>query len=299
MAKRILLLSSPAYLSLHHGLLCIQRRDSPPVALPVSDIECLVVDNTQSTITTALLAALAKEGVSLVCSGGRHEPCSLTLPVTGCSRPLASLRRQLSMSAETNDALWAAVCRQKILNQAYVLDAFSLPSEAVSTLASETLPGDSSFCEARAARLYFSAVLPGGESRRDSRFTAALDYGYAVLRSLVARSLVGHGWSCCLGIHHRGPTNPFNLADDLIEPFRPVVDLVVFGNGICSPLDTGDKALLAAVHEKGCVVAGRTMAVSDAVEACVSSLGNAAREQDSNLLLLPSFPPNASPWEDA
>lgn len=259
------------------------------LSVPLEDIWVVVVETHQAAITTAALAALSDAGIGLVTCGKDHMPNGLHLPIGAHSRHAAIVEDQLMIAKPLKKQLWRRIVKAKIINQATCLDLLGLPgSDKLLKYASEVCSGDTTGREAVAASAYFKSYLPDG-TRRDSSYTAALDYGYAILRAGIARTAVAGGWLVSRGIHHDNDLNAFNLVDDLIEPFRPVVDLAVAGLPNDAVLDTENKLRLAAVFEGRVWVEGDAYMVQTAIERQLDTLKSAVKRRDASLLELPSL----------
>lgn len=246
--------------------------------LPLDDIYAVVLDNPRATISQAAMTALSAAGVHLILCGAQHLPESVLLPLNRHSTPFAAFQRQLALNDEARALLWQAIVRRKIENQADCLRLAGVKREKyeeIRALAVKVEPGDVRNVEATAARKYFPALFGCTFTRADDDVTnAALNYGYAILRSSVAKTLTGYGFNCVLGLHHKSPTNPFNLADDLMEPFRPLVDLLVdtMCDKLLENLSAENRHELVSVVNLPMRLDGKTMRVRYAIDRAVASL---------------------------
>lgn len=285
MARRTILIQSKAHLSISSGLLSI-KVEGNAVRVPLEEIWVVIVESLQTTLTTACLSQLNDAGIGVMICGGDHMPNGLLLPLGAHSRHAAIVEDQLAMTKPQKKQLWRRIVRAKIGNQAAVLEELGLPSEALRGLAAAVRSGDADNREGVAAAAYFDALLSDGTRRRSVR-SAALDYGYGVLRAGVGRAAVAGGWLVSRGIHHHSVYNAFNLVDDLIEPFRPLVDLMVLSYDIADPLEPKDKALLARVFEHVMEIDGKRCSCEQCIEVMLSSLRTAVLEKDTDRMLLP------------
>ncbi len=221
-------LANPAHLSLRRGQLVI-RQEAGERTFPIEDISALLVESQTTTITAAALQALTQQGVTVYLCDPTHLPAALALPMNRHSRQLKLLKGQISMTKPTQKRLWQGVVSAKLANQARCLTLLGRPGgEELRFLATQVRSGDPDNLEAIGAAKYFPALFGQGFTRGEvCRVNAALNYGYAILRGAVARNLVMRGLEPCLGIFHHSELNQFNLADDLMEPYRPLVDLYV------------------------------------------------------------------------
>lgn len=229
MSWRTVIVSSHAKLDLQVGFLQI-RGDNGTHRVVLDEIDVLMVESTAVALTAALLAELVARKVKVIFCDRRHFPVAELVPCRGSHDSSRRLRMQLDWSDETCRFVWQRIVREKILRQADLLKAKGRLPEAgnLEALASEVEPGDTTNREGVAARQYFTALFGSDFSReRPCAANAALDYGYQVMLSVFAREISAEGYALELGIFHNSVYNGFNLASDLIEPFRPLVDAAV------------------------------------------------------------------------
>ena len=193
--------------------------------VPIGDLYSVVVDNRQALLSVSVLTQLAGAGIHVLLCDDKHLPCAELLPLALHYRPLTVLQKQMALSQGFKDLLWQRIVMAKIQNQAKALRLAGVgasKAKKLEELALRVLPGDAGNREAQAAKLYFPALFGAGFTRVQGDVTnAALNYGYAIIRSAVSKTVAGYGYSGVLGLHHIGPGNAFNLADDLMEPLRP------------------------------------------------------------------------------
>ena len=229
MAFRNVVVENPARISVKNQQLIINTEAEH--SLPLEDISSLLLESTQSIITTAALSKLGQCGCAVFVCDEKHMPCAVLTPFACHSRGFAVLKAQLNMGEVLKKQLWQSIVKAKIKNQARCLKmcGYSEASEGLFNMAEEVRSGDSGNIEAVAAHRYFPALFGKSFIRgSDNGINAALNYGYAILRGCIARDLAVYGFQPELGLHHRNELNSFNLADDLIEPFRPLIDLMVY-----------------------------------------------------------------------
>lgn len=226
MTWRSVIISHPAALMLeNYALTIVQGHDKARVML--EDLSVLILDHPQISLTAPLLSACADAQVVVLCVNAAHLPNGVLLPFLPHSRALKVMTAQLALKQPTRKQLWQRIIRSKISNQADLLMRFNHAStaELLQQLAASTHSGDPDNHESQAAAHYFRCLFGAGFSRRQARFyNAALDYGYAVIRAALARTLVAYGFLPAFGLFHCNEQNAFNLADDLIEPYRPLLD---------------------------------------------------------------------------
>lgn len=226
---------STARISVHHHQLVAEGRlGADDRTAPLEDLD-LVVLSTLNGLNLDLhtLQRAVQHGTGVVICDDNFQPAGILLPLFGAWNHTEVLHAQMATSLPRRKRAWQQVVRQKIREQARSLDESGPVHQRLVDLSERVRSGDSSNTEATAARLYWPALM-GPEFRRVPRtregINGALDYGYAIVRSLVARCIVGVGLHPALGIHHQSRTNPLCLADDLVEPLRPVVDRIVSAN---------------------------------------------------------------------
>ena len=248
MIKRTLYFGNPAYLSLSDAQLLVrlpevEKNDLLPehfkkeavAQIPIEDIGIILLDHQQITITQGILELLLENNVAIITCNSTHHPVGLLLPLSSNTVQNERYRAQLDATEPLKKQLWQQTVIQKIKNQSSVLATQHIENSFLIALYQNVKSGDSNNCEATAAAYYWKYLAPAlskgeGEFRRLREGLPPnnyLNYGYAILRGVVARSLVGSGMATFAGIHHRNKYNPYCLADDIMEPYRPYVDKVV------------------------------------------------------------------------
>ena len=244
MIKRTLYFGNPAYLSLQNEQLVIKMPEveNAPVpdkfkqdavrTIPIEDIGIMVLDNRRITITQGLIEALLDNNTALLSCSSSHLPIGLMLPMAGNTTLTERWRVQMDASLPLKKQMWQQTVQQKIKNQAAVLASkHGTVVKNMLAWAADVKSGDSDNLEGRAAAYYWKCAFPTIENftrGQDGDYpNALLNYGYAILRAIIARSLVGSGLMVQMGIHHRNKYNAYCLADDIMEPFRPYVDSLV------------------------------------------------------------------------
>ena len=220
-------------LSLSRGNLKVSADGAELGRVPLADIQCVLVHGHGAMLSLSLSAALADAGIPLVLCGRNHTPVALSLPVSGNFEQAARLSAQAALPLPKRKRLWRKLVRAKIMAQARALEIAGHPDHKnLEKLTKSVRSGDLDNVEARAARFYWRRLL-GNDFRRDTSgdgLNVHLNYGYTVVRAAMARAVVGAGLTPGLGLHHRGRLNAFQLVDDLMEPFRPLVDHAVWRN---------------------------------------------------------------------
>ena len=233
MIKQTLYFGNPAYLSLKDRQLVIRLPDKDQsITRPIEDIGVVIVDNKQITLTSGLIEALLGNNCALITCDSSHLPVGLMLPLCGNTTQSERFRHQLSASLPLKKQLWQQTISQKIANQAQVLkECFGVEVGNMVSWSKNVKSGDSDNLEARAAAYYWRNMFDDEDvfirDREGEPPNNLLNYGYAILRAIVARGLVGSGLLPTLGIHHHNRYNAYCLADDIMEPYRPYVDELV------------------------------------------------------------------------
>ncbi|MCF8371130.1 MAG: type II CRISPR-associated endonuclease Cas1 [Bacteroidales bacterium] len=233
MIKRTLYFGNPCYLKKKQNQLLIDYpgEDKESRSVPIEDIGIVVLDHYQITITQGLLTALLENNAAVLNCDQKHLPHALMLPMHSHHAYTEKVKHQLNASASLKKNLWQQTVSAKIQNQAEVLAWAGGPAKRLFQLAKQVNSGDPDNVEGRAARFYWDALFQDTPGLKRHRFGDApnnlLNYGYAVLRSIMARSLVSSGLLPVSGIFHRNKYNPYCLADDIMEPYRPMVDKLV------------------------------------------------------------------------
>lgn len=244
MIKRTLCFNNPAYLSLKNKQLVIklpgvEKADLPESfkqeairTIPIEDIGIVVLDDKQITITQGALEAMLENNCAIITCDSSHLPVGLMMPLCGNTTQNERFREQLNASLPLQKQLWQQTVQCKIRNQAIVLqNTRNTTIKNMLVWANNVKSGDSENLEGRAAAYYWKNMfphIPDFTRNRDGAYpNDLLNYGYAILRAVVARSLVASGLLPTLGIHHHNKYNAYCLADDIMEPYRPYVDLIV------------------------------------------------------------------------
>lgn len=228
MLKRTLFFSNPYHLSVKNQQLIITNKETGEIRqAPIEDLGFVILENPQITLTIKLVQELAENNVAVVFCDSTHLPASMLLNLNVHHLQSELFGNQVRASEPLKKQLWKQTIIAKIKNQAAILKRLGKDYLKLTVMAQKVVSGDATNREAQASRIYWHELFEGNFSR--ARFGTApnnaLNYGYAILRAAVARSLVGSGLLPTLGIHHHNKYNAFCLADDIMEPYRPYVDL--------------------------------------------------------------------------
>lgn len=291
MTWRSVVISRPAKLKREHFSLAIEQEQTAFV--PFEDIAVIVLNHREITLTHPVLSACGEYGISLFATGDTHHPSGVFLPFLPHSRATRWLRLQLDLPRPIAKQTWAAIVRKKIANQAVCLRLAGRDgSDRLESYARRVRSGDPDNLEGQAAAFYFSRLFGKDFYRKQEQFiNAGLDYGYAVLRGAIARGLVAHGLMPSIGLFHASEQNAFNLADDLIEPFRPIIDLFVAKSAIPEndELRPTDKAALVGLLNVDVGMPRGKMSVLSAIEHTIESLARIYDGGNESLIELPGI----------
>ena len=297
------MIQNPAKISLKRGQLHLDNDDGV-YTLPIEDITALILESPQITLSSTLLSACQEQGVAVITCDDKHMPNGVLLPFQPHSRQSRIAHLQISWTQSLKKRLWQRVVQCKITNQAVCLEKFSGKDEAkrLHALVNRVNSGDPQNIEAQAARAYWKRLMGDDFRRGDGDSTnAALNYGYTVLRAFVARSQVAYGLLPTFGIHHCNELNAFNLTDDMMEVFRPFVDIMVCDLKNTGRVNPDDNQLsleirqeLANIGNVTCLIDGGIHTITNACDKLAASLVNAIEGKSPALLLLPEIKINKS-----
>lgn len=288
MSYRNLFIESEAVLSYKNEQLLINTDSAHSV--PIEDINSIVLDNNKSSLTVGTLSKLAENNITIYFCDQKHLPCGVLLPFASHSRCSGVLKLQEALTLPMQKHLWQQIIKAKINNQAICLDLLNKAEhgEHLKYLAKTVASGDTGNVEATAANYYFKHLFNNGFKRGsecDYR-NAALDYGYAIIRGHIARLLAGYGFTPMKGIHHKSELNAFNLADDFIEPVRPIVDLFVATNlKHFTPMNPLLKHDLHNLLNMDIKVKNQRHSVAYATELMIKSFSHCCQNNTKELLL--------------
>lgn len=280
MVKRTLHFSNPAYLSCKNQQLVVELKDEEKTVktIPIEDIGVMILEHPQITFTSRLLEELLENKVSVVTCNSKYMPNGIFLPLEGNSEQTERFRTQFESSIPLKKQLWQQTVKTKIENQALVLKAMGETNERLIYLKDKVQSGDPTNCEGQAASFYWGKIYGSNfiRTRGEDRPNAQLNYGYAILRSVVARAIVSSGMLPSCGIFHRNKYNAFCLADDIMEPYRPFVDWLVLNlldmDGEIRGLTRGHKIELLRIPQLDIEINGLKKPLFHAVSTTTASL---------------------------
>ena len=294
MVWRSVVISQPAKLKREHFSLVIEQAQS--VRVPFEDIAVVVLNNREITITHPVLSACGEYGIGLYSTGDNHQPNGVFLPFLSHSRVTRMMRLQLDIDKPQAKRAWAEIVKVKISNQAKCMQLAKQGDVArLESYASRVRSGDIENMEAQASSYYFPQLFGKGFHRaKDCWVNSALDYGYAIIRGAITRALVAHGFQPNIGLFHHSEQNAFNLADDLIEPYRALVDLHVFKaiNPHADPtaeLTPADKVALVSLLNADIAMPRGNMSVLASIEQATESLVRLFEGANESALEMPTL----------
>lgn len=281
-----------------HRQLVVERPDSPKATLPIEDLGVVIVDDARAMYTQAVFIELLAAGATVMVTGRDHLPAGMMLPLDAHHVQTERHRAQIEAKEPVKKRVWQALVQSKIAQQGAVLEYFTGSHGGLAPMAGRVRSGDPDNLEAQAAQRYWPRLF-GADFRRDRNrdgINALLNYGYAVVRAAAARAVVASGLIPSLGVFHHNRSNPFCLADDLFEPYRPYVDwrvkLLAQGGGDM-PLRLEDRSVRAALlslFNETVPVSGRRMPFLLALHASAASLSRALTGGDRQLALPQGLP---------
>ena len=304
MLKRTIYFGNPAHISIKNKLLCaeIKDADDPSIAtkqvsFAFSDLGFIVLDHPQITITHYALSALAEKNIVVISCDQKHLPISLNLPIYGNSLHSKRIQKQISITLPQKKQLWASIIKQKIINQAKILSILKpgISVELLINASKDVRSGDTTNREAYASTFYWKHLftLDFIRDRYGDPPNHLLNYGYAIVRSSIAKAIVGSGLHPSLGLFHKNQYNAFCLADDLMEPYRPFVDFTVFclaaKDDIPDELTTNLKKELLSILTMDVIINKRTSPLMVATQHTADSYQQFLSDKKSKLKL-PEIP---------
>lgn len=278
MIKRVLCFENPARLSLKLAQMVVELQDVTRT-LPIEDIGVVILDHKQITITHALIDALLANNVAIVTSNDKHLPVGLMLPLDGNTLQSERFRAQIDASEPLKKQMWQQTIVAKILGQAHVLGTQLIEHNNMLKWAKDVRSGDTENMEARAAAFYWRNMFEKDAFIRDPQGLPPnnlLNYGYSIVRAMMARALVGAGLLPTLGIHHHSRYDAYCLADDIMEPYRPFVDMKVLemwkNGGITSDISSDQKRELLGITTMDVNISGHRSPMMLAIQTTAQSV---------------------------
>ncbi len=287
--------TTPASLSMKNNQLVITRKDIEEVVTrPIEDIGFIVVANQLVKMTVPLLNALADNNVSVIFCDGKQMPKSMLMALEGNTTQQETYRYQMEATEPTKKRVWKQVVESKVRNQAALLNSIGQDGDVLKPYYMNVKSGDSDNREGAAARIYWSMLFGKAftRDREGKQPNMMLNYGYAILRAAMARALVGSGLYPAFGVFHRNRYNAFPLADDMMEPYRPFVDEIVYHlymDGAIDELTNEVKTQLLRVLFVDVRIGKMTKPLELALSMTTASLTKAFKDGETKLVL-PAMP---------
>lgn len=287
-------------ISLNRGFMKVRVENVDKAQIPISDIDILILNGTGATLTTSLLNELLENGAMVLVLGKNYSPSGIFYPTDPHHLHKQKINLQINASKPLNKRLWQAIVKAKIINQAKILSFFSNEEEKqLIELSKKVSSGDPENIEAQAAKKYWQKLF-GKDFRRDYSsigINSLLNYGYAILRSSTARTVLACGLNPTLGVHHHNMENAFCLVDDLMEPYRPIVDFVVKRISEKNPeikeLTSEHKKNLTKILQIQISLNSETTSLSNSIMKLCQSFVNSLEKGEENL----QFPLSPLPIE--
>ena len=287
MSYRNIFIANEAKLKLKNKQLIVFNGEE--ISFPIEDIRSIVVDNPYTSLTSKLIAKLADEGICLIICDDKHIPSCELLPIGAYCRMNKRINLQFSQSKPKLKRIWQKIVQSKINNQAKCLEINKIDeAKTLYGISKNVVSGDSTNREGYAAILYFKMLFGNDFTRDNENFVnAALNYGYAILRSFIAKTIVAYGLEPSLGIHHKNQLNQYNLADDIIESYRPIVDNFVYQNHTQwgEKFSASQKAQLQLLLNSATVIDANHHSVANAIELTIQSIILSFENEDVKLKL--------------
>lgn len=284
MSWRTIIVSNKCKLSYKNNYLIIRNEEIQMVHL--SEINIVVIDSTQVSITTYLISELSKRKIKVIFCDELRNPTAELVPYYGAHNTSKKVLNQIKWKDDVKDRVWKKIVTNKIYQQHTVLKLFKIDgNEKLLQYIEEIKDGDVTNREGHAAKVYFN-LLFGNDFSRNSEcdINSALDYGYAILLSTFNKEVVSKGYITQLGVNHKNEFNFFNFSCDLMEPFRPIVDAVVY-NSIGQPFDKAYKYKLINILNLKIKIDGKEQYLANAIPIYVKSVIDAIEQEQPELVL--------------
>lgn len=293
MPFRTLEIAEPSEIHIKNHQLEIHQDKKDTILIPIEDLSQITALGPNIRLSTMDLSILSQNHISITTLDEKYLPTAIVLPFEGNSRQSQLMHRQIDFGKDNYRNLWTRIIQYKISNQSRALSILGFDGAEQVASYSESLTIDNvDYYESLAAKEYFIHYHEGLNRRSSDPINSRLNYGYAVVRSAIARALVSVGCHPAFGIHHNNQLNAFNLADDLIEPYRAIVDLVAHDNiGSNERLSKSERYALAHVLHNACVVNGIKENLLSAIEHMAESYKRILLHETDEELILPTILP--------
>mgnify|MGYP000070645516 CR=1 FL=1 len=278
------------YLKLYRGFLLVMDDKEELGRVIIDELNSLVLSAEQTTLSKQIMVKLAEHGIPIVTCGTNYHPISITLPYSVHHQSNKVIHLQIDASQPLKKRLWQQLVKTKIFHQFRVLEycdpALSAETLQLKRLSDKVRSGDPDNCEAQASRVYWQSLMGSDFRRRPQSIdieNSALNYGYTILRAACARAAIAAGLNPSLGLHHRNINNPFCLADDLMEIYRPLVDLTIQTMDLEDSLTPDNKATLAKILQADVRLNKETTTVNTSMQKLAQSVVQSLESKEVNL----------------
>lgn len=291
MSWKTLLFSKPCKLHIKNKQLVYQADDPDEnISVPMEDIGTIIIEHPQISITNYMLSMCADYGITVFTCDKKHKPNGILTPFYQHSRNTKIALAHIGMKEPFKKQIWQKLIKQKIKNQSNVLKILYNNNELDSYI-NQVNSGDTHNIEGQASRKYWQILFTDFKRHSSDIYNSALDYGYAIIRGTLSKYIASSGLIPCFGVHHYNELNPFNLTEDLIEPFRPFIDLMVGEMDFEDKSELGkeEKAYLLTVLNKQCLYKNEHITIQKACDNVCKTLVKSIIEKNVNLLELPDF----------
>lgn len=283
MSWRTIVISKRAKLDLQLGYMVVRSEEVTKIAL--NEIAMILVESTAVSLTTSLLAELSKRKIKVVFCDEKRNPSSELMSYYGSHDTSNKVRKQIAWKPKTKEAVWTEIVTEKIRKQKECLECLGRDEATLLNLYLKQIEwNDETNREGHAAKVYFNALFGLDFTRtEDNLINAALNYGYTIILSAFTREVVSNGYITQLGLFHDNMFNQFNLASDLMEPFRPLVDKRVYGMDL-EQFEHEEKMYLVDLLNQEIIIDGKTQYVNNAIKVYCKSVFDALNEDDSSVI---------------
>ena len=289
MSWRTVVVSRSAKLDYQMGYMVVRQEET--IRIFLNEINTVIIETTAVSITGTLMCELVKNKIKVIFCDEKRNPSSELMPYYGSHDTSAKIRNQITWSSDIKAVVWTEIVTEKIKKQMELLNKINKNQEAalLQSYIDDIQYGDSSNREGHAAKVYFNAMFGKDFTRTsDCNVNAALNYGYSIILSSFTREIVANGYITQIGLFHDNMFNQFNLASDLMEPFRPIVDELVF-NMELHDFEKSEKMEIVNLLNKQVYINNRTEYINNAIKIYCKSVFDALNENDSSLIRFYKF----------
>ena len=284
MSWRTVVVSRSAKLDYQMGYMVVRQEET--IRIFLNEINTVIIETTAVSITGTLMCELVKNKIKVIFCDEKRNPSSELMPYYGSHDTSAKIRNQITWSSDIKAVVWTEIVTEKIKKQMELLNKINKNQEAalLQSYIDDIQYGDSSNREGHAAKVYFNAMFGKDFTRTsDCNVNAALNYGYSIILSSFTREIVANGYITQIGLFHDNMFNQFNLASDLMEPFRPIVDELVF-NMELHDFEKSEKMEIVNLLNKQVYINNRTEYINNAIKIYCKSVFDALGDKDSAMI---------------